>query len=98
MLFKKKESISDLWSFMTSLNKKDKALFVQFLENENAPLEFEGNVKKNGLLKNKKIIERTIVQKEENNRLKDYTQYRIQAEIYDLLKPSYDQFYSILGK
>ncbi len=98
MLFKKKESISDLWSFMTSLNKKDKALFVQFLENENAPLEFEGDVKKNGLLKNKKIIERTLIQKEENNRLKDYTQYRIQAEIYDLLKPSYDQFYSILGK
>lgn len=98
MLFKKKESISDLWSFMTSLNKKDKALFVQFLENENAPLEFEGDVKKNGLLKNKKIIERTLIQKEENNRLKNYTQYRIQAEIYDLLKPSYDQFYSILGK
>ncbi len=98
MLFKKKESISDLWSFMTSLNKKDKALFVQFLENENAPLEFEGDVKKNGLLKNKKIIERTLVQKEENNRLKDYTQYRIQKEVYDLLKPSYDQFYSILGK
>lgn len=98
MLFKKKESISDLWSFMTSLNKKDKALFVQFLENENAPLEFEGDVKKNGLLKNKKIIERTLIQKEENNRLKDYTQYRIQKEVYDLLKPSYDQFYSILGK
>ena len=98
MLFKKKESISDLWSFMTSLNKKDKELFVQFLENENAPLEFEGDVKKNGLLKNKKIIERTLIQKEENNRLKDYTQYRIQKEVYDLLKPSYDQFYSILGK
>lgn len=81
---------------MVSLNKKDKALFEQFLESDNAPLEFQGDVKKGGLLKNKQMIERTIIQKEENHRLYDYTCYRIQPEIYDVLKPSYDQFYAIL--
>ncbi len=95
---KKKEAIPDLWNFMTSLNKKDKAIFVQFLENENKPLEFKGDIKKNGLLNNKKMIERTLIQKEEDQRLKDYTLFRIQPEIYTLLKPSYDQFYAILKK
>lgn len=83
---------------MTSLNKKDKAIFVQFLENENKPLEFKGDIKKSGLLNNKKMIERTLIQKEEDQRLKDYTLYRIQPDIYKLLKPSYDQFYAILQK
>ena len=94
---KKKEAIPDLWNFMTSL-KKDKAIFVQFLENENKPLEFKGDIKKSGLLNNKKMIERTLIQKEEDQRLKDYTLYRIQPDIYKLLKPSYDQFYAILQK
>lgn len=93
---KEKNSIPDLWNFMTSLNKKDKAIFIQFLDNENTPLEFKGDVKKSGILKNKKIIERTVIQKEEGNRLQDYTLYRIQSDVYETLKPSYDQFYTII--
>ena len=47
--------------------------------------------------KNKKMIERRVIEKEENGRLRDYTQYRIQPDVYEVLKPSYDQFYSIIG-
>ena len=98
MFFKreKKNNIPDLWNFMTSLNKKDKALFEQLLDNDNEPLEYQGDVKIGGLLKNKKMIERSVIQKEEEGRLRDYTQYRIQPEVYEVLKPSYDQFYSII--
>ena len=37
MLFKKekKMNVPDLWNFMTSLNKKDKALFEELLDNDN---------------------------------------------------------------
>lgn len=56
MLFKKekKMNVPDLWNFMTSLNKKDKALFEELLDNDNEPLEYKGDVKQGGLLKNKK--------------------------------------------
>lgn len=98
MFFKreKKLNVPDLWNFMTSLNKKDKALFEELLDNDNEPLEYQGDVKMGGLLKNKKMIERIVIQKEEGGRLRDYTQYRIQPEVYEVLKPSYDQFYSII--
>lgn len=46
---------------------------------------------------NKKMIERRVIEKEEDGRLRDYTQYRIQPDVYEVLKPSYDQFYSIIG-
>ena len=95
MFFKKekekKMNVPDLWNFMTSLNKKDKALFEELLDNDNEPLEYKGDVKQGGLLKNKKMIERR------DGRLRDYTQYRIQPDVYEVLKPSYDQFYSIIG-
>ena len=99
MLFKKekKMNVPDLWNFMTSLNKKDKALFEELLDNDNEPLEYKGDVKQGGLLKNKKMIERRVIEKEEDGRLRDYTQYRIQPDVYEVLKPSYDQFYSIIG-
>ena len=44
-----------IMEFMTSLNKKDKALFEELLDNDNEPLEYKGDVKQGGLLKNKKI-------------------------------------------
>ena len=99
MFFKKekKMNVPDLWNFMTSLNKKDKALFEELLDNDNEPLEYKGDVKQGGLLKNKKMIERRVIEKEENGRLRDYTQYRIRPDVYEVLKPSYDQFYSIIG-
>lgn len=99
MLFKKekKMNVPDLWNFMTSLNKKDKALFEELLDNDNEPLEYKGDVKQGGLLKNKKMIERRVIEKKEDGRLRDYTQYRIQPDVYEVLKPSYDQFYSIIG-
>lgn len=101
MFFKKekekKMNVPDLWNFMTSLNKKDKALFEELLDNDNEPLEYKGDVKQGGLLKNKKMIERRVIEKEEDGRLRDYTQYRIQPDVYEVLKPSYDQFYSIIG-
>lgn len=57
MFFKKekekKMNVPDLWNFMTSLNKKDKALFEELLDNDNEPLEYKGDVKQGGLLKNK---------------------------------------------
>ena len=36
MFFKKekKMNVPDLWNFMTSLNKKDKALFEELLDND----------------------------------------------------------------
>ena len=54
MFFKKekKMNVPDLWNFMTSLNKKDKALFEELLDNDNEPLEYKGDVKQGGLLKN----------------------------------------------
>lgn len=99
MFFKKekKMNVPDLWNFMTSLNKKDKALFEELLDNDNEPLEYKGDVKQGGLLKNKKMIERRVIEKEEDGRLRDYTQHRIQPDVYEVLKPSYDQFYSIIG-
>lgn len=101
MFFKKekekKMNVPDLWNFMTSLNKKDKALFEELLDNDNEPLEYKGDVKQGGLLKNKKMIERRVIEKVEDGRLRDYTQYRIQPDVYEVLKPSYDQFYSIIG-
>ena len=101
MFFKKekekKMNVPDLWNFMTSLNKKDKALFEELLDNDNEPLEYKGDVKQGGLLKNKKMIERRVIEKEEDGRLRDYTQYRAQPDVYEVLKPSYDQFYSIIG-
>lgn len=101
MFFKKekekKMNVPDLWNFMTSLNKKDKALFEELLDNDNEPLEYKGDVKQGGLLKNKKMIERRVIEKEEDGRLRDYTQYCIQPDVYEVLKPSYDQFYSIIG-
>ena len=99
MFFKKekKMNVPDLWNFMTSLNKKDKALFEELLDNDNEPLEYKGDIKQGGLLKNKKMIERRVIEKEEDGRLHDYTQYRIQPDVYEFLKPSYDQFYSIIG-
>ena len=99
MFFKneKKVNVPDLWSFMTSLNKKEKALFEELLDNDNEPLEYKGDVKMGGVLKNKKMIERKVIQKEEEGRLRDYTQYRIQPDVYTVLKPSYDQFYSIIS-
>ena len=101
MFFKKekekKMNVPDLWNFMTSLNKKDKALFEELLDNDNEPLEYKGDVKQGGLLKNKKMIERRVIEKEEDGRLRDYTQYRIPPDVYEVLKPSYDQFYSIIG-
>jgi len=46
MFFKKekekKMNVPDLWNFMTSLNKKDKALFEELLDNDNEPLEYKG--------------------------------------------------------
>lgn len=93
----KKMNVPDLWNFMTSLNKKDKASFEELLDNDNEPLEYKGDVKQGGLLKNKKMIERRVIEKEEDERLRDYTQYRIQPDVYEVLKPSYDQFYSIIG-
>ena len=93
----KKMNVPDLWNFMTSLNKKDKALFEELLDNDNEPLEYKGDVKQGGLLKNKKMIERRVIETEEDGRLRDYTQYRIQPDVYEVLKPSYDQFYSIIG-
>ena len=68
MLFKKekKMNVPDLWNFMTSLNKKDKALFEELLDNDNEPLEYKGDVKQGGLLKNKKMIERRVIEKEES--------------------------------
>ena len=93
----KEDDVPDLWNFMTSLNKKDKALFEELLDNDNEPLEYKGDVKQGGLLKNKKMIERRVIEKEEDGRLRDYTQYRIQPDVYEVLKPSYDQFYSIIG-
>lgn len=95
-LKKKKNTVPDLWNFMTSLNKKDKTLFESLLKNGNQPLEYKGDHKPSGLLKNKKIIERTVVQKAEGNRLKDYTEYRIQPDIYAVMKPSYDTFHAII--
>ena len=85
MFFRKEKTMNvpDLWNFMTSLNKE--------------PLEYKGDVKMGGLLKNKKMIERKVIQKEEDGRLRDYTQYRIQPDVYTVLKPSYDQFYSIIS-
>ena len=77
--------------------RKDKALFEELLDNDNEPLEYKGDVKQGGLLKNKKMIERRVIEKEEDGRLRDYTQYRIQPDVYEVLKPSYDQFYSIIG-
>ena len=99
MFFKKekKMNVPDLWNFMTSLNKKDKALFEELLDNDNEPLEYKGDIKQGGLLKNKKMIERRVIEKEEDGRLHDYAQYRIQPDVYEVLKPSYDQFYSIIG-
>ena len=47
----KKMNVPDLWNFMTSLNKKDKALFEELLDNDNEPLEYKGDVKQGGLLK-----------------------------------------------
>lgn len=45
MFFKKekekKMNVPDLWNFMTSLNKKDKALFEELLDNDNEPLEYK---------------------------------------------------------
>lgn len=67
MFFKKekekKMNVPDLWNFMTSLNKKDKALFEELLDNDNEPLEYKGDVKQGGLLKNKKMIERRVIEK-----------------------------------
>ena len=99
MFFKKekKMNVPDLWNFMISLNKKDKALFEELLDNDNEPLEYKGDVKQGGLLKNKKMIERRVIEKDEDGRLRDSTQYRIQPDVYEVLKPSYDQFYSIIG-
>ena len=59
----KKMNVPDLWNFMTSLNKKDKALFEELLDNDNEPLEYKGDVKQGGLLKNKKMIERRVIEK-----------------------------------
>lgn len=42
------------------------------------------------------MIERRVIEKEEDGRLRDYTQYRIQPDVYEVLKPSYDQFYQLL--
>ncbi len=98
MFFKKKCEIPDLWNFMMSLNKKDKALFETLLKENNKPLEFKGDVKKGGLLKNSKMISRKVIQKKEGDRLMDYTQFCIQSDVYEVLKPSYDQFYSIIKK
>lgn len=50
----KKMNVPDLWNFMTSLNKKDKALFEELLDNDNEPLEYKGDVKQGGLLYLKK--------------------------------------------
>ena len=101
MFFKKekekKMNVPDLWNFMTFLNKQDQALFEELLDNDNEPLEYKGDVKQGGLLKNRKMIERRVIEKEEEGRLRDYTQYRIQPDVYEVLKPSYDQFYSIIG-
>ncbi len=98
MFSKKKYDIPDLWNFMMSLNKKDKALFETLLREDNSPLEYKGDVKMRGLLSNSKIISRKVIQKKEGDRLMDYTQYSIQSDIYEILKPSYDQFYSIIKK
>lgn len=92
---KKTRSIPDLWNYMTSLNKKDKQIFENFLIHDNEPLEFKGDVKQSGVLKDKTMIERKLIQKEENSRLVDYTQYTIKEEIYAILKPSYDTFNKI---
>ncbi len=98
MFFKKKYEVPDLWNFMMSLNKKDKALFETLLKEDNRPLEFKGDVKKGGLLNNSKMISRTVIQKKEGDRLMDYTQFCIKSDVYEVLKPSYDQFYSIIKK
>lgn len=98
MFFKKKYEISDLWNFMVSLNKKDKALFEALLKEDNTPLEYKGDVKMRGLLGNSKMISRKVIQKKEGDRLMEYTQFCIQSDVYEILKPSYDQFYSIIKK
>lgn len=44
MFFKKekKMNVPDLWNFMTSLNKKDKALFEELLDNVMNPWNIRG--------------------------------------------------------
>ena len=90
MFFKKekekKMNVPDLWNFMTSLNKKDKALFEELLDNDNEPLEYKGDVKQGGLLKNKKMIERRVIEKEEDGRLRDYTISFIQLLVIKLVE------------
>lgn len=98
MFFKSREkrySQQELWAVMTSLHIKDQKIIEDLLNNDNAPLEFKGDVKGKGILANKDWIKRTLIQKEEDNRLRDYTQFTIQEKVYSILKPSYDTFIKI---
>lgn len=44
-------------------------MFEELLDNDNEPLEYKGDVKQGGLLKNKKMIERRVIEKK---RMEDY--------------------------
>ena len=56
MFFKKEKKVNvpDLWNFMTSLNKKDKALFEELLDNDNEPLEYKGGCQTGRIIKEQK--------------------------------------------
>lgn len=83
---------------MTSMNKKDKQLLNQLMEQDNAPLEYkDGEVPKSQFLKNKKIIEKSIIQKQIDSRVYDFICFKIKDDVYELLDESYDQFYAIIG-
>ena len=57
-------------------------------------------INKNGnifLLKDKKMIERFVIQEQIDSRLYDYICFKFKDDIFELLDESYDQFYSIIG-
>ena len=94
----KQEKIANLWHYMTSMSKKDKKLFQQLIEQDNEPLKFkDGEVPKSQFLKDKKMIERFVIQEQIDSRLYDYICFKLKDDIFELLDESYDQFYSIIG-
>ncbi len=95
----KQEKIAELWNYMTSMSKKDKKLFIQLIEQENEPLKFRpGDEPKSAFLKDKKMIQKSIIQIQEGPRLYDYNCYCFKDDIYEILEESYDQFMGILNQ
>lgn len=95
----KQEKIAELWSYITALNKKDKALFFKLLDEENEPLKYKpGDEPKSRFLKDKKMIEKTVEQVVEGSRLYDYNCYKFKQDVYEILDESYDQFVSIMNQ